>query len=212
MRDHRGAVRRGPLVSAGTVLVLVAGLTAGCTGASDDPDPTPSATPLSDIDLTGLEPSRTAFCDDLDPAALESVLGGEPTDETSYDSGQRAALAPGLEDVASEYSCFFERGPDDVRTARAWLFAQAVTEGQAKAWIEEREQDKECSPAGELVFGDPGLIQRCTSGTRLRVTAVGLFADSWLTCQTTAPSSADAEELVEETQRWCASVATTTAF
>jgi hypothetical protein len=172
---------------------------------------------LSEVDLAGVELSRTEFCDDLDDAAVAEVLGGEPDASDSYASGQRAEVAPGLNDVAHEHSCYFERGAEaELRTARAWLFAQSVTADQARAWIAVRERTEGCGPAGELAFGDPGLIQSCDTGSRRRITAVGLFGDSWLTCQATGPAtgpeSLAPEELLEQTQRWCVQVAETAAL
>lgn len=210
MRDHRRAVRRRPLGGLAPLVLVATGLTAGCSGSSDTPDPeqpTPS-TDVSDIDLTGVTATRASFCGALDAASVAEVLGGEPQRSDSYESGERVELAPGLRDVAHEYSCLFERGP---RTARAWLFAQPATSQQARDWIEERNRDDRCRPAGDLAFGDPGLVQSCAQGTRRRVTAVGLFGDGWLTCQATAPRSAPEAELLEQTQRWCAEVAQSTA-
>ena len=209
MREHRRAVRRRPLSRGASVVLVVTALTAGCTESSEraeeSPSPTaPTVTPLSELDLTGVVVERAPFCDALDADAVTTVLGGEPELTDSYTSGQLVQLGPGLRDVANEYSCLFERGS---RTARAWLFAQPVTPAQARTMVEMRGNDKTCEPAGELSFGDPGLVQSCEPEGRRRVTAVGLFGDGWLTCQTTAPGSADATELLEQTQLWCAEVA-----
>jgi hypothetical protein len=192
------------------VAIVVAGLTAGCSGSDDDaaPEPVPSETPLSEVDLTGVAASRTAFCDALDPESVATALGGEPDTTDSYSSGQRAELAPGLEDVAHEYSCTFTRGH---RMARAWLFAQPVTPRQAKSWIQERIADKACTTAGELGFGDPGLVQLCDDPTQRRVTAVGLFGDGYLTCKLTGPPKSDEDDLLEQARRWCLGVAESTA-
>lgn len=211
MRDHRRAVRRRTLTRLVPVVLAVTGLTAGCTGSSDTPDaesPSATTTALSDLDLTGVVATRASFCDALDVESVADVLGGEPDRSDSYESGQRVELAPGLRDVAHEYSCFFGRGS---RTARAWLFAQPATARQAEGWIEERRADDRCRAAGELAFGDPGLVQSCTQESRRRVTGVGLFGDGWLTCQATAPSSVPEGDLLEQTQRWCAEVAQATA-
>lgn len=212
MRQLRGAVRRGTLTRSVLMLVVVTGLTAGCSGSDDGtaPEPVPSDTPLAEVDLTGVVAARTPFCEALDAESVATVLGGEPTTTDEYRSGQRAQLAPGLEDVAHEYSCFFERGSEaQSRTARAWLFAQPATPAQARAWIEARSGDEACRDAGELSFGDPGVVQSCEQGTRRRVTAAGLFGDGWLTCQATAPAKDDEAELLDTVQRWCAEVALT---
>ena len=216
MRDHRGAVRRRALARAVPVVLLVTGLTAACTDSSQDEgdaeSASPTATPLSEVDLTGVVATRSAFCDALETEPVAAVLGGDPDITIAYDSGQRTEVATGLRDVANEYSCYFERGSeDDQRTARAWLFAQPITPAEAEGFIKEREVEEACKPAGELSFGDPGLVQTCGTGTRRRVTAVGLFGDGWLTCQATSPASVAEEELLEQTQLWCADVARTTA-
>ena len=213
MRQLRGAVRRGPLTRLAVAVVVVTGLTAGCSGSDDDsaPEPLPSDTPLAEVDLTGVVAARTAFCDALNPDSVATVLGGEPTRTDEYSSGQRAELAPGLEDVAHEYSCFFERGKDaKSHTARAWLFAQPVTAPEARHLVEQRSGEDGCRDTGELSFGAPGVVQSCVQGSRRRVTAAGLFGDGWLTCQATAPSTTGEADLLDKVQRWCAEVALTT--
>lgn len=209
MREDRRAVRRRPLARLASVVLVATGLMAGCTESSEKVEEPPpatatTATPLSELDLTGVVAERAPFCDALDPESVATVLGGQPELTDSYSSGEVAQLGPGLRDVANEHSCLFERGS---RSARAWLFAQPVTPAQARTMVEGRGSDRACEAAGELSFGDPGLVQSCEPEGRRRVTAVGLFGDGWLTCQTTAPGSADATELLEQTQRWCAEVA-----
>ena len=208
MHDHRGGVRRSALTRLAPVAVVVTLLTAGCTGSgsSSDGSPAPSDTPLSAVDLTGVAASRASFCDSLDPDAVAAVLGGAPEKDSSYGSGQRAELAPGLKDVSHEFSCTFDRGP---REARAWLFAQPATAAQARGWIKERTADDSCKAAGELTFGDPGLVQLCRDKLQLRVTAAGLFGDGYLTCKVTAPPKSDETDLLDRAQRWCADVAVT---
>ena len=216
MRDRGAAVRRRRLARRTTAAVLVTVVTAGCTGSDRDdaqpPSSSPTATPLSEVDLTGVVVDRGPFCDALEEDAVAEVLGGEPEARDSYASGDRTELAPGLRDVANEFSCSFERGSGpQLRTARAWLFAQAVPPARARGWVEERRDQDGCREAGELAFGKPGLVQSCGSGERRRVTAVGLFGDGWLTCQATAPvagpESLPEDTLLEATQRWCAEVA-----
>jgi hypothetical protein len=152
--------------------------------------------------------SRTEFCDVLDPESVATALGGEPDTTDSYASGQRAEMAPGLEDVTHEFSCTFARGS---HMARAWLFAQPATAKQARSWIQERMADEACHAAGELSFGDPGLVQLCDDPSQRRVTAVGLFGDGYLTCKLTGPPGTDEDDLLDRAQRWCAEVAQSTA-
>ena len=195
---------------------LVTVVTAGCTATVQDDgrsaSPSPSTAAIAEVDLTGVVADRGPFCDALDEESVAEVIGGEPEAVDSYASGQRTELAPGLRDVANEYSCYFERGSGpELRTARAWLFAQAVTPEQARRWLAERRTQDGCRQAGELTFGEPGLIQSCTTGSRRRITAAGLFGDGWLTCQATAAVSLPDAELLEQTQRWCAEVALATS-
>ena len=213
MHEDRRAVRRTPPVRLVIGALLVTVLAGGCTSPSDGnaeagASPSPTTTQLAEVDLTGVVAARTAFCDALDPASVVDLLGGEAEATDTYESGQRVEVAPGLRDVANEYSCKLER---DDRTARAWLFAQSVSPEQARGWVRELSADERCRPAGELSFGDPGLVQSCGQDDRRRVTAAGLFGDGWLTCQATAPRAVDEAELLELTQRWCAEVAQTTA-
>lgn len=215
MRDRGAPVRRRRLAASAAVALLVTGATAGCTddppdeGALLPPSP-PAATAVSDLDLTAVVSARAPFCDALEEEAVEPVLGGEPVVTDSYASGDRTELAPGLRDVAHEFSCYFERGPRKrKRTARAWLFAQSVSQEEAGRLVRSRSSPL-CRAAGELSFGDPGLVQSCSTGDRRRVTAAGLFGDGWLTCQATAPVDHDEAALLEVTQRWCAHVAQTT--
>ena len=208
MHGSRGGERSSTLARLAPVALVVTLLTAGCTASDDSPDgsPVPSDTPVSDIDLTGVAASRTSFCDALDPESVATALGGEPDKKKSYGTGRRAELAPGLKDVSHEFSCTFERGK---REARAWLFAQPVTARQARSWVKERSADGACHPAGELSFGDPGLVQLCRDKSQRRVTAVGLFGDGYLTCKLTAPPKSDRADLLDRGQRWCAEVART---
>lgn len=210
MRDHRGGVRRGTLTRLVPLALIVTVLTAGCTESDDkaEVEPIPRDTPVADIDLSDVTASRTSFCDALNLESVATALGGEPARTDAYASGQRALLAPGLRDVAHEFSCTFERGP---RMARAWLFAQPATPADARAWVKERAADEACRPAGELSFGDPGLVQLCHDPSQLRVTAVGLFGDGYLTCKLTGPLDTDEADLLDRAQRWCAEVAQTTA-
>ena len=215
MREDRRAVRRRPSARLAVVVLVVTGLTAGCTDSSEKPaEPSPSSTatptPTPELNLTDVDVDvdRAAFCDALDPEVVDVVLGGEPELSDSYGVGQRVELAPGLRDVSNEHGCTFERGS---LIARAWLFAQPVTSAQARALVELRNAEQSCRPAGELSFGDPGVVQSCAQDGRQRVTASGLFGDAWLTCQLLVKTPGDPDELLEQAQRWCTEVAWATA-
>ncbi len=207
-------------------LVLVTSLTCLLTGCADDPAPpaapsSPETVPLTDVDLAGLAAVRAPFCESLDVARVGDVLGGPARHTDSYAPGDRVRLTSEVVDVADEHGCTFTRG---AVTARAWLLAQPVTRGQAREYATARRRQPECSAAGVLEFGSPGVVQTCRppstsekpgggeagSGS-LVVTMSGLFGDGWLTCQVTDRSPAEGDALLEGAQRWCAEVARTVA-
>ncbi len=221
MRTGAGARRRRR-----RALVAVTLLTCTLTGCTEDSARTagpssPEVEPLTDVDLRGLVAVRAPFCEALDRRRVEQVLGGAPRRSDSYAPGDPARLAAEVVDVAHEHGCTFSRG---AVTARAGLLARPVTRARAREYVDARRRQADCSPAGVLDFGSPGLVQTCRppsttekpGGSRhgtgsLVVTMSGLFGDGWLTCQVTDRSPDRVDELVEEAQRWCAEVARTVA-
>ena len=200
-------------------LAVAVSLLTGCTSETPAPrSAEPTVVPLQRLDLTGVSAKRAPFCDSLDAAAVASVLNGKPWHDASYGPGDRVALAPDLRDVAHEYGCVYRRRGI---TARAWLFAQPVTRGQAKSYVHTQRGVAGCSTAGVLKFGSPGVVQFCRparragpagapKGTTL-ATMSGLFGPGYLTCQVSATPGTrlSHDDLMTRAQRWCASVATT---
>src|SRR3954452_2512715 len=72
--------------------LATAGLT-GCTSDSPPEAPAPTETPLSAIDLSGLEIPRTGFCGAVDQDSLAALLGGPPRRTVAYGNGDRVVLA-----------------------------------------------------------------------------------------------------------------------
>jgi len=190
------------------VAVLVAGST-GCTSDGSTPEPAPSQTPLTAVDLSGLQVTRSDFCDAVDEGAVIAVLGGQPSASSSYGNGDRVRLTPKVRDVAHEYGCTWRRHRV---TARTWVFAEPVTPGRGRTLVAARADTEGCSPAGELQFGSPGSVLVCAAGGSRTVTMAGLFGTAWLTCEVTAPRADAAPGRLEAAQRWCADVATAAAL
>ena len=59
-------------------------------------------------------------------------------------------------------------------------------------------------------YGDPSLTQTCRlpDGTQ-RVRHAGLFGQTWLTCEVSAPAPAEVAEVSDRSERWCVEVANT---
>jgi hypothetical protein len=192
---------------------LSLGLAAGCTGDTGDtgdtapPPPAPPTTvDLSEIDLTSVAVSRAPFCDALAESsatkALVDALGGEPRRTDAWESGDRRRVG-GSRDVVHEAGCSYRRGGSG---ASAWVFAAPVTRRDARSLLEQRRDADGCSPAGELRFGRPGLVQLCAQAETRLVTMAGLFGDAWLTCEVSSVDSTPVGESLERAQRWCVEV------
>lgn len=180
--------------------------TAATSGsASPSPTPEPTPTPLADLDTTSMTVQRAAFCDLVDPAALEQALGGEPGDVRTYRNGESALIAPGVKDISHEFGCRWKRG----RTvARGWVFAPPVTPGDADLLRTEARRADGCTVRRAApAFGAPALARTCSSGKGSPVEASfrGLFGDAWLACSLTDAGRAAA--VLERAGAWCAAVA-----
>jgi hypothetical protein len=205
--------------------LLVIGAAIAVTGAvvarglADDPPrsggpraaPTGAATPLQDLDLSGLPIARAPFCDRIDDRSVTAALGEPASAAQEYANGQRARITTGLRDVAHEYGCSYRaaNGAD----LRAWIFAAPVRPHTARRLIGPLARGPGCRrPAGAPVFGSPGVTLSCTSKRPATTTVSlrGLFTDTWLSCELTVPG---AGEPVPATNRrgvrWCVHVATT---
>jgi hypothetical protein len=211
---------RGPLL-----LALVAVLALGVTGValvvgpsaqapdspeaagSPSPSPSPSATRTrAPLDLSKLPVARTLTCEAVDDAALATALGGSPTDERSYVSGDRVEIAPRVTDTAHEDLCGFESPNAE---ARVWVFAASVGTPQARRLVRDARDTPRCSfPADATRFGTPSLTSVCTRDDEVVTTLRGLFGDAWLSCElaVSGPAGADARTRAD---RWCVHVATT---
>ncbi len=171
--------------------------------------PTPpsySSTALADYDTTVVAVTRAPFCDLLPEEALAEALGGTTGPMTSYDNGERAEVAPGVDDVAHEYGCRAEGSGGT--EARAWLFAPPVTRSRAGDLVALAAERAGCrTPARARPFGAPSVALVCPSGDRRWASYRGLFGDAWLACSVAAPTSLPEADLVDRAGRWCVAVA-----
>ncbi|MBF4162332.1 hypothetical protein [Nocardioides acrostichi] len=201
--------RRVPLLVLALVCVGVLAL-AGCS--SDEQPPadvgpaTPSASPLpslGDIDTLRTSVARASFCGTVDGRALVKALGKRPRKATSYDNGDQTVLAPGLKDVAHEFSCTWSLGRQ--KMARAWVFAPPVTRGQAEADRALLRKTAGCEPLPKAPrFGASTVTLTCENAGTHRILRAGLFGDAWLTCALTLPDSVKAADLERRSETWCA--------
>ncbi len=181
--------------------------TSGPSGeASPSPaTPEPTPTPLAALDTTVMTVQRAAFCDLVDPAALERALGGEPGDVRTYRNGESALVAPGVKDISHEFGCRWKRG----RTvARGWVFAPPVTPDDADLLRTQARRADGCTVRGAApAFGSPSLARTCSAGKDSPVEASfrGLFGDAWLACSLT--DTGRAEAVLDRAGTWCAAVA-----
>ncbi len=190
--------------------VLLAGLlvlATGCEGDRPDPAPAPaSSTPLSDVATDTVTVAREDFCARVAPAAVEEALGVAATDADAWANGERAALAPGITDVAHEYGC---RWAADGTAARAWVFAPPVTPGQAERLRRAVSRAPGCEPVPDAPrFGSRDVAVRCAGADGEVTSFHGLFGDAWLSCslETSGAGSASRAEALDRAGRWCVTV------
>jgi hypothetical protein len=178
----------------------------GCTGDDGgERPPEPTTTPLSGYDTGSVTVARGAFCDLLDDAAVEQLLGGEPERERAWGDGDELPFGEG--DVGHEWGCDVT-GPDG-ETLRAWVFAPPVTDDRARE-LAAGLRSGSCRPLPDAPrVGSPGAAVDCRldGGARL-VRFAGLVGDAWLTCELYAPREVEGTraELAERTGRWCVTV------
>lgn len=211
---------RGPVllvvVATLAIAVTAAALVFGPTGderdrseaATPSTSPSPSGTTTrASLDLSDLPVARTLECDAVDDAALVTALDGVPTSATSYVSGDRAEVAPGVTDTAHEDLCGFE-APRAV--AKVWVFAAPVTVPQARGLVRDARSTPRCTfPKDATGFGTPGLTSVCTRGETAVATLRGLFGDAWLSCELAATGNPGRDAVRARADRWCVHVATT---
>jgi hypothetical protein len=209
MLNPMSDVRR---LAAATVVAAVCLLGIGSCQGDEEPAPSaapsPSSTPLAELDTAALVVRRDSFCPDVDPDALEEALGGDPDASTSYDNGEPARLTRTVEDVAHEFDCTWQRAGGTV--ARAWVFAPPVTAGRARALVREAQTVPGCTPVPDAsAFGSPSVAVGCRAGRTLTAAYHGLFGDAWLSCSLAVPVGGAARaDLVDRAGRWCVAVAT----
>jgi hypothetical protein len=193
---------RAAVISAALAAGLATGLT-GCTGDAPAAAPTPAtATPLGAFATGGITVARGAFCSRVAPAAVEEALRAAPDSTNSWVNGERAALAPGVKDVAHEYGCAWRAA--DGTAARAWVFAPPITPGQATGLQRAAAREQGCEPVADAPrFGTRTIAVRCGGDGTPTTAFHGLFGDAWLSCSLAGAAGPDA---VDRTGRWCVTV------
>lgn len=171
------------------------------------PSPSQATSTRAPLDLSNLPVARTLVCDAVDDSALVTALDGPPADATSYVSGDRVEIAPGVTDTAHEDLCGFETADAE---AKVWVFAAPVSTPQARRIVRDVRTAPRCSyPADATGFGTPGLTSVCTRGDIVTTTLRGLFGDAWLSCELAVSGPAGPDAVRSRAERWCVHVATT---
>ena len=192
-----------------TVAVVVAAVLLRSPDAPSAPEtaapPEPVATPLADYDTEQVAVAREGFCADVPEEAVEEALGAEVEVTRSWDDGDRTLLSPGLRDIAHEFGCAWSA---DGVTARAWVFAPPVTQGQAEDLVAEAGSGEGCRPMdGAPGFGRPTTAVFCGRGEKTpQASYRGLFGDAWLTCTLAVRGAPTGADLRDRTGRWCVEV------
>ena len=207
-RRPRPVGRAVSAAAAALTLVLT-----GCSSGADEPAaPEAAPTPIANLNSGAMQIPRIDFCRRIGSSAVEEALGGEPNHADSYGNGDEApVLESGASDVMQELGC--EWRTDDGRVARAWVFARPVTKDFATRIVRGANGGKSCERAARPTFGTPSYAQTCAVPNDVqRVRRAGLFGQTWLTCELTAPGADDAAagdttDLAERTNAWCVEVA-----
>jgi len=197
-----------PLLAAVVVTALCVGLGVLVVGRGGPSQPPPQQT-LANVDTSRANVVRRPFCTRVDPAAVVTALGGTPTAASSYGPGENASVAPGVTDVADEYSCTW-RGANGAE-ARAWLFDSAVPTDEARSLAARLPSG--CQPAdtstagrpeGPPAFGSVSSWAACTAAGQGPTTLIrGLFGSSWLSCSLTGGTGETAAAVSRRALRWC---------
>lgn len=198
-------MRRGPalLVAA---CALAAPLLVACTGSDGSTPPkTPAATPISRLDAARVRVAKVGFCDRVPAAAVRQALDGAPQGHGAWANGDPIPTATGSGDVGHEIGCSWTGTAGS--TARAWVFARPVSADFAAALVAQAAKQQGCTAEAAKVFGSPALLQTCPQpGGLERLRRAGLFGDSWLTCELTAPASGPQASRRARLDAWCAAV------
>lgn len=189
-----------PLICVLATALLVAGCSEDTTTA-----PRPSPTPLADLNTTSMQVPRIEFCKLLPATAVSKALGGRPDSSTSYRNGDETDVADVGTEVVHEIGCTWSK--DDGTAARAWVFARPVDDAFARQAIASSRKVDGCSLDRRTAFGDPSVTQTCRQpGGSTRVRHAGLFGQTWLTCEVSAPGI-DLAALRQRADAWCVEVA-----
>jgi hypothetical protein len=191
-------------------------LLAGCNGSGGSTTAkTPGPTPITQLVATRVQVARAGFCDRVPASAVRRALDGKPEHDehwgngdpipTSSASGAATSGVAGSGDVGHEIGCAWTGAGGS--SARAWVFARPVTADFAGTLVTQAGQQEGCTSAAAPVFGSPAVLQTCPApGGLERLRRAGLFGDSWLTCELTAPASASQASRRARLDAWCATV------
>jgi hypothetical protein len=187
------------------LLALLLGLLAGCSGSTPKPHPAapPPPTPIAQLNTAVMTVHRIPFCDLLPRQAVTDALGQKAADHEAWRYGDASRFVGGPGDRAQEFGCRYSAGG---AVAEAWVFASPVDSSLARQVIRDTVQQSGCRELTAASFGTPSVDQLChRNGGMVRVRHAGLFGQSWLTCQLSAPL---AEATVERrADAWCVQVA-----
>lgn len=193
-------------------LLLVALAVGGCS-SDDSSSNTPASvapTPLAQLNTASLRIARINFCGLLPHTAIEDALGGREASHESYRNGDDAQLTQDVKDVAHEFGCSYTA--KDGTQAQAWVFAQPVDRELARKINRQAKHRKGCTAESGAGFGQSSVRQVCSlDGGIQRVRLSGLFHNSWLACEISAPeAAAPVKELRARADAWCVQVANIT--
>ena len=178
----------------------------GC--ASDEPAksaPTPGPTPITGLNSAAMQVPRIEFCASVPDKAVADALGGKPDSEAAYGNGDRQAFDGAAEDVMHEIGCSWST--DEGSTARAWVFARPVDAPLAQRVVASNRSTPGCRVVAGPAYGKPTVTQVCLrAGGEQRVRHAGLFGQTWLSCEVSAPA-AEVTGIRGRADAWCVQVA-----
>jgi hypothetical protein len=186
--------------------LLLAPLAAGCSGSGGGaPEPTARPTPIAKLDVGTLRLARADFCGRVPDAAVRRALGGKAEADGRWGNGDPVATDEGSGDVGHEIGCAWTGAGG--AAARAWVFARPVDASSADGIVRAAGRQADCSAEPTPVFGAPALLQNCKlAGGLVRARRAGLFGDTWLTCEVTAPAATPEKQRTSTLDSWCATV------
>lgn len=197
---------RPHLISALPGLVVLVLLLGGC-GPSETPRaPEAKPTPIARLNTASLDLPRVKYCDLITPAAVKEALGAKAVASDSWANGEVAAVDGASSDVTHEFGCRFTA---DTAAAETWVFARPVNDAFARSVIAKTAKRPGCTSVAGPLFGSPSQQQTCTLPAGVtRVRFAGLFGQTWLTCQVSAPLPA--AEVTSRAGAWCVEIANAT--